>query len=349
MLKRIRVRNFRILNEIEIDRIGRINLIAGLNNSGKTSLLEAIFLLTGAGNPQLVLNTSVVRGLASESGMLAATGEPWREIFSELDMSRAIEITCQHDPLGMLALTIASERPHTTEIPLDLNGGIPITNYHERQALAFQYSGPEDTRIEGRIHTKAQGIEVSQPVTNIPFKATILSSRSGNIREDAVRLGMLRKQKRGHLLLEALRVVEPDLQSIEDSSATGTPMIWGDVGLSELIPLPVMGEGMTRIARLVLGISSAPDGVVLVDEIENGLHHSLLPKVWQVVDTAARQFRTQVFATTHSLENITAAHESLDTDVFRLHRLEITDSANRCVTYESESISSAIRHDIEVR
>ena len=87
----------------------------------------------------------------------------------------------------------------------------------------------------------------------------------------------------------------------------------------------------------------------MVDEIENGLHHSLLPKVWQVVDTAARQFRTQVFATTHSLESITAAHESLDPDVFRLHRLEITDSANRCVTYESESISAAIRHDIEVR
>ena len=349
MLKSIRVRNFRILNEIGIDRIGRINLIAGLNNSGKTSLLEAIFLLTGAGNPQLVLNTNVVRGLDPESGMLAATGEPWKEIFSELDMSRAIEITCEHDSFGKLALTISSERPHTTEIPLDLNGGIPITNYHEKQALTFQYSGPEDTRVEGRIHVKAQGIEVSQPVTNIPFKSTILSSRSGSIREDAVRLGMLRKQKRGLFLLDALRVIEPDLQSIEDSSATGTPMIWGDVGLSELIPLPVMGEGMTRIARLVLGISSTPDGVVLVDEIENGLHHSLLPKVWQVVDTAARQFRTQVFATTHSLENITAAHESLDTDVFRLHRLEITDSANRCVTYGSESISAAIRHDIEVR
>ena len=149
--------------------------------------------------------------------------------------------------------------------------------------------------------------------------------------------------------MEALQAIEPRLQSIEDNSSSGAPMIWGDVGLPELVPLSAMGEGMTRIARLVLAISATPDGLILIDEIESGLHHSVLPKVWKVVDTAAKQFNTQVFATTHSFECIEAAHKALGADGFFLHRLEANGTENRCVTYEPEAISAAMRHYMEVR
>ena len=97
-------------------------------------------------------------------------------------------------------------------------------------------------------------------------------------------------------------------------------MIWGDIGLSELVPLPAMGEGITQIARLVLAIASAPDGVVLVDKVENGIHHSVLPDVWRAIDEVAKQFRTQIFATTHSFECIEVAHQALGPDGFLLHR-----------------------------
>ena len=160
---------------------------------------------------------------------------------------------------------------------------------------------------------------------------------------------MLRRQKQGDLLVKALQVVDPRLQSIEDNSSSGIPMIWGDIGLSELVPLSVMGEGMAQIARLVLAIASTPNGVVLVDEVENGFHHSVLPDIWRAVDTAAKQFRTQVFATTHSFECVTAAHASLSTDRFRLHRLETDGEMSRCVTYEPDSIDAAVRHGLEVR
>ena len=52
MLERLQIRHYRVFNELKIDRLCRLNLIAGKNNSGKTSLLEAIFLLAGAGNPR---------------------------------------------------------------------------------------------------------------------------------------------------------------------------------------------------------------------------------------------------------------------------------------------------------
>ena len=86
-----------------------------------------------------------------------------------------------------------------------------------------------------------------------------------------------------------------------------------------------------------------------MDEIENGIHHSVLPDVWQVVAEATKQFRTQIFATTHSLDCVTAAQSSLDPDRFRLHRLEIADKTSRCVTYEPDAIDAAVRHGLEVR
>ena len=347
MLKRLQIRNFRGFNALEIDQLSGINLIAGKNNSGKTSLLEAIFLLSGGGNAQLAVNANVIRGIELDG--VPVKDFFWKQLFFNLDMERSIEIEGEYTSHGQLALEIASEQQPTTEISLDRAEEISATNFFDERSLIFQYSGSSGELVKSHIRIKGQGLEIQQPATNVPFITAILLSRSRNIYEDATRLGQLRRQKQGNLLLRALQVIEPKLQSIEDNSSSGTPMIWGDIGLSELVPLPAMGEGMTQIARLVLAIASMPNGVVLVDEVENGIHHSVLPDVWQAIDEAAKQFRTQIFATTHSFECIEAAHQALGPDGFLLHRLEASDAENRCVTFKPNGISAAIRHGLEVR
>ena len=107
---------------------------------------------------------------------------------------------------------------------------------------------------------------------------------------------------------------------------------------------------MNRIARLILAISASSGGLVLIDEIETGLHHSVLPKVWKVIDKVANECDAQIIATTHSYECVQAAGQSLaDTNSFLLHRLEANGLGNRCVTYQPNDIATAIRHDFEVR
>ena len=346
MLKRLQIRNFRGFNALEIDPLSRINLIAGDNNSGKTSLLEALFLLSSAGNAQMAVNTNVIRGL--ESG--APLKDPfWKQLFHNLDMGPHIDITGYHESRGELSLKITSERQSTTEISLERTDGVSATNLFDERSLVFQYSDPFNEEIESHIRIKGQDLEVNQSATKILLPTAILLSRTRNSQEDATKLGQLRRQKQGELLLQALQAIEPKLQAIEDNSSSGAPMIWGDIGLPELVPLPAMGEGMIQIARLVLAIASMPDGVVLVDEIENGIHHSALPDVWRAIDEAARKFHTQIFATTHSFECIEAAHLALGPDGFLLHRLEVSDAENRCVTFKPDGISAAIRHNLEVR
>lgn len=129
-------------------------------------------------------------------------------------------------------------------------------------------------------------------------------------------------------------------------------MIYGDIGLDQMLPLPLMGGGMGRLTSLLLTIANAPHGVALIDEIENGLHYSILNKVWQAIGEAARRFDTQVFATTHSWECIRAAHQAFAASEaydFRLHRLDCIDDEISVVTYDREMLETSIATGLEVR
>ena len=348
MLNDLRIRNFRALRALDVDRLAPINVLAGKNNSGNTTLLEALLLLCGAEDTAMALNGNMIRGFDPT----ASTSLPkplWRSIFNNLDMTEDAEIKASHDSLGPLTLKISLERPTTVELPLNGPGGSAASIASSENALVFSFSKHAGGSVEGRIPRVGGRLQVDQPTAPLPFVGVFLSSRVGNAREDAMRLGRLRTRKMGDLVLEALRIVEPGLQSVEDNTASGAPMIWGDVGLAELVPLPVMGEGMTRIARLILAISVAPDGIVLVDEIENGLHHTALENVWRAVDTAARRFNTQVVASTHSYECLEAAQRVLDPDRLAVHRLENGGDGIRCITYGPEAIQAAVTHGLEVR
>ena len=129
-------------------------------------------------------------------------------------------------------------------------------------------------------------------------------------------------------------------------------MINGDIGIKELIPIPFMGEGTVRLLSILLAIYDASNGIVLVDEIENGLHHTAMTKVWEAIATAARQSNTQIFATTHSWECVVAAHkaftESKNYDFF-YHRFDMTNDEIKEVTYDQRKLETAIRTGLEIR
>ena len=348
MLERLRIRNYRGFTDLGIDRLSRINLFTGRNNSGKTTLLEALFLLCGAGNAQMALYANVMREFNLASGP-AMPETFWKTIFTDFDVEKTVEIEGRHSAFGSMILSIATDRSSTIKIPLDGSSRTSMPELSNSMGLLFSFKMDSGETTESRIYMAGGGIQVESADVQFPFQTMFLSSRMGSPKEDAMRLGQLRKRKQGDFVVEALRIVEPKLQSVEDNSASGTPMIWGDIGLPELVPLPVMGEGMTRIARLVLAISAAPNGIVLVDEIENGLHHSTLHKVWEVVDRAAERFNTQIIAATHSFECMAAAHHALDDASLRVHRLEVIDEKTRCVSYEPKELEAAFSHSLEVR
>jgi len=109
---------------------------------------------------------------------------------------------------------------------------------------------------------------------------------------------------------------------------------------------------MVRLLSLALGVASAEGGVLLVDEIDNGLHHASMARIWEGVGAFARQCQTQLFCTTHSFECIQSAHAAFEESGqydFRLHRLERVGDEIHAVSYDRESLAAAIESGLEVR
>ncbi len=351
MLERVRIKSYRTFRDLEVTPLSRVNVVAGGNNAGKTSLLEALFLLSGGGHPAITITPYITRNMRDElEGRLNANAileTLWKPLFFGFDASRTIEITAEHEPAGPLSLKIALETKESFDLPLADAARSDVARRAEQLVLRFK-QGDQD-EITASAHIGANRIEFGRHQEESPFVADFQYARERTDRDDAIRLGSLRKRKQGDVLLDALRVIEPRLRSIEDNSSSGSPMIWGDIGLSELVPLAVMGEGMTRFASVILGIVGVPSGVALIDEVENGIHHSVLTDMWRVIDDSSRRYGVQVFATTHSFECVQAADQAIQTDDLALHRLEVDEGRCRCVTYERSEIAAAIRHDIEVR
>lgn len=344
MLERIHIANFRRFRKLEVPRTTRINVITGRNNAGKTSLLEAIFLLSSGGNPSGVNIGRYLRGLAEDTQKAAAVPEIlWKPMFSALDTGAPIQIAAHHADSGLISVKVSLKKNveawHAEDAPSD---NLLTMRYCNNEQIADNIYHVDDVGVKFKTRSRSDA--------TIPFIAAILLSHldtSGS--EAASRLGVLRKQKRGDMVLKALQVIEPRLQSIEENSASGSPMIWGDVGLPELVPLPVMGGGMVRVASLVLAMAMAEGGVFLVDEIENGVHHSVLSDVWRVIDDASRRLNTQVFATTHSYECLRAAASAIEGDDLSIHRLEVNEDESRCVTLDRSQIDSVVEYGMEVR
>ena len=359
MFKSLQIKNFRLFREFEIEELGTINLLSGRNNCGKTTLLEALYLLSGAGNPDLVRRIAAFRGVKRVRGAQTVVQDTyWKPLFREFDVGLPLEIIAHHRALGRLTLTMSVERKGTLQVgsrPTDprqlLLSGFDLSPSEMPEpwelCLEFKSEGSEP-RI-GRAHLTTDGLSVTLPEPFEPIPGVFVASGAGGAEEDAGRLDQIRKRKEGKLVTEALRGIEPRLLDVETSSATGHPMIWADVGLSELIPLQFMGEGMSYVASIVLAIQSARGGVILVDEVSRGIHHSVLKDFWILLSEVAQRSKVQIFASTHSHECVVAAHQTLGSEL-RYLRLDRThDGDIRPITYSDEALDAAIEHDLEVR
>ena len=124
------------------------------------------------------------------------------------------------------------------------------------------------------------------------------------------------------------------------------------VDRTERIPLRSLGDGAVRIFGLALALAASINGFLLIDEAENGIHHSIQPKFWNMVLQTAQRNNVQVIATTHSWDCVKgfaqAANELEDVEGV-LVRLERVPAGLRVFTYDESRLAAAAKYDIEVR
>jgi len=245
LLEQLRVRHFRGFEDLEVDRLRRINLIAGRNDTGKSTLLEAIFLLGSAANPQQAVNSHVVRSRGVEITVREAMAETfWMPLFFALNTDSAIAISGRHSVIGELELKISLDKYVTTEVPRDRAGGAPVKAGADERLLTFTYTDPEAGTHTGRARETAETVLFDRTDDDYTaFMAGILKPGRGDIKQDAVNLGRLRKRKSGDLVLKALQVVDSRLQGIEDNASSGGAHDLGGCGTARAVAAPGHGTG----------------------------------------------------------------------------------------------------------
>lgn len=358
MFKSITIKNFRCFEEFKIDNLERVNLIGGVNNIGKTALLEAIFLLSGLNSIELPFKLNLFRGVFRQETIDVEDICEW--LFYEKNITRVIQVTTldEHNQSIKLKLSLdkaldtrlfpinakSNKRRTLKDLKLEYQPGEKEKAFTLRVFLTLDENG----EIQIAVKQEAGKLESLDPSEFISSRLRILPT------DDAERFSNLEAVNRQDEVIEILQILEPRLKRLAVLVTGGMPMIYGDIGLNSLIPVPLMGEGMGRLLSIVLSIFNTSEGTVLIDEIENGLHYSILVKIWEAITLAARKVNAQIFATTHSWECIAAANEAfsgLDKYDFSYHRLEREKASNnlKVLSYDKDTINTSIELQLEMR
>lgn len=354
MFKQVTIERLRAIKYLKIEDFRQVNLLVGKNNCGKTTLLEALFLLIGASNPELPLRINTYRGLniVNESS--------WRVIFNNLDVDSHIRISGQlENPREKRKLTIKPNRKSalsfesnkTTEM-IDIRdsySGLSPTIDGLILEYSFTKNKGKSKKIKTKIVSTDSGIEFKMEKSyKEPLMGVFLNPKTISSIDE--RFSSIQIKKRTERVVKVLRHIEP---SLYDLSLGSNKIIYCDIGLDRLVPVNVLGDGIFRLLSIVLAISDTQNGIVLIDEIENGFYYTSQEILWNAIFESAKEFNVQVFATTHSMECVkafSASYSRFDqNDTMRLYRIERKEDDFKAVAYDHQTLEASLESEWEVR
>jgi AAA15 family ATPase/GTPase len=357
MIKSVEINNFKGLSNFHLNNLSHINLFGGKNNVGKTTFLEALFMFYDRLNPDMILRQFNWRGV----NQLPLTPEAlFAPIFKNFDLSTRISIRITNRNGSTESLIISFNENENRVIRMEGNDGQIRTGDNNIVALAslsIKYRKNEGREQIANLIIEQNGlgmelINVSKPERSAAFLA---SKSHASPNENAIRFGELDVKGQAQPIVEYLKIIEPDLKGLSSIALpNGTSMLYGDIGIGHKIPITYMGDGISRLLTILLAIVTQKNGLVFIDEIENGLHYSVLDKIWGIIGTAAKEFNCQIFATTHSYECLNAAVNGLPSEMrndFKYFRFEKNNESRRIIPkeFEYEVLQAAVERGWEVR
>lgn len=378
VLSSLQLENYRGFQQYRLSGLARVNLLVGRNNCGKTSILEAVQLLASQGDPRILTR------IATQRGEMISVGEEREEIYPDVshffhghefkpNISFNIKGGNQFGNISMRLVPLA-ELDERQLLFFD-----ELANFRRTSVISDAMSGLREVfalKVEG---DKSNPSHAVFPVTN-EGALLLEQSRYARLgkwrREDVAAVQFITPdsleprmmsqmwdkvitESREAEVIKAMKILEPELANIFFLSGekafrfgrTGILVSYEDVKRKR-VPLGSFGEGMRRLLALSLSLNRSQGGILLVDEIDTGLHYSILGDMWLLLVSAAKQYDIQVFATTHSLDCIRGLawlcenHHELANEV---SVQKIDRCSEEAVALDSKKIQIAIEQDLEVR
>jgi hypothetical protein len=361
MIRAVHIAGFRGIRESVAAGLGRVNLVIGRNDCGKTAFLEAVQIAENALNAAHIVRYVQERRLSAP--FKAHDFERfWRPIFLDFDARTGFSISVTRDDGSLQTLKMwQSARNEQLVLEVDDNSegradgmtretatplapttwklDIDITTYHHKQT---------------RQEIVGKSAQVTLPPIADRVGSAWISSSAGISESDIRCVSMLKQRGRDGVLVELLREVDNRLSGIELLSPGGDVaelFVRLDNG-TPMLPMTLMGEGLQRCLEIGACAAVHDWPTLFIDEVENGMHHLVLEPLWRWIATMSRRRDLQVFATTHSEECIHAACRAfgdLDDDGLRVIRLDRLERETRATIYDRALIEVAERTGTEIR
>ncbi len=319
-LTSLSIRGFRGIRELDIDGLKPLTVFTGDNGAGKSTCLEAAFLLFGRMNPVCAVPIQARRGLGTMSkdglsphGLFYSPLELERATLSSATLSGAelgLEILLEPSPQDAVVLSQDESSPAKVDasklqdvairasLRFIAKRGACVEN--ESQLLSVLNSSRHELQLVARG---------AKPGST---RALLLHPSSGSPpdEEDKRRYGDLRAAGREAEVLEVMRTIDPRVDDVEYLETSRSQYFRAKLSGGRSLPLGMLGAGATTAFRFAVSLATVQSGLIGIDEVENGIHHSRQPQFFRkLIETRAR-LGTQVVLATHSREALTAIVEA---------------------------------------
>lgn len=362
MIESLKIKNFRCFSELEVPGIKPLTIISGKNNIGKSSVLEALFFMYDHGNGSPFLKMNRVRGEMANRSIY----NTWESVFHNMDTDVPIEIEMNIDGITSI-LRFVKENIALLNLAKDVENSVQTVDFlSNMSSYALKMTYERDDYKEEADYIYVPGMEQTQIVKEPSYKrggektskeqmGNMVYLANTNIRNDADLVDLFSKLEMNNAksdLLRILKIIDSEISDVSVLSSNGVVQLYVKKnGIT--MPFRYAGDGILKLLDISLRILAQPGCVLLVDEIENGLHYSSLKELWTVIAEAAKINNCQIIATTHSYEIINAsavgAANSGREDDYSYIRLERRGDEIMALDYNHEDMVEALEAELEVR
>jgi predicted ATP-dependent endonuclease of OLD family len=332
VIQNLQINSFRGLTKLNLSDLGWVNILVGENNSGKTTILEAVSIACNPLDPLKWIGTSERRlNIGRTPTVIRPSLESIKWLFPqessnvkdseyqgeiEINVSGTIDISVLATISEISSIGVRIDEEDSQSEAEDISGleaeytrsGLELevlsTAPSDGQPKLFNYAIQEtfqfwdDERFVQRKRLRGKAL-----LNHV----MVYPSYSSSDVVLALRLTQITKEGAKNNLLEVVRLFDPEILDIQIlATSSNRSSLYIEHQKLGFAPFYTFGDGLKKTLLIALALPLAKNGVLLIDEIETSIHCSALNKVFSWLIKACRLNQTQLFLTTHSLEAVDA-------------------------------------------
>lgn len=360
MVNSLKIENFRCFENFSIENLTPINIIGGKNNSGKSALIEAFIVPLSVSFPSVFWNLLNFRNI--DTNFLTPT-QLWNPLFYNMNDTENFSINIWQEsgkPIkfnatkvyngivertGSKRLFSQDSSKNFSSLKVKIDNGIYIG-----EGTYNLPSKISDSRNELEFKSDSNANKVPLPYGAVTLCRNVTTTGTSVV--ESISQMSLDKQKK-ELLVKTMQHFDSNIVDVNMILDSGSPYIYITLNSGKHLPISYMGDGINKALEIIVDILNLPNGILLIDEVENGFHYSLYETLMKVFCETALSVNCQVIMTSHNRDFIKATLRAME-QLERLkdlnyQRLGFYKGQRKAFLFSGEELYAAFEDNMEMR